>query len=72
MAKRLVGWPGGFTVYDLRPEAMAPFAEQGAHAAASLEEVAERAAVISLVVLDDQQVRDIVRCAACRRSRRAR
>jgi 3-hydroxyisobutyrate dehydrogenase-like beta-hydroxyacid dehydrogenase len=60
MAKRLVEWPGGFTVYDLRPEAMTPFVEQGAHAASSLEEVAERAAVISLVVLTDQQVRDIV------------
>lgn len=60
MAERLVGWPGGFTVYDLRSDAMAPFAAKGAHAAASLEELAGRAAVISVVVLNDQQVRDVV------------
>jgi 3-hydroxyisobutyrate dehydrogenase-like beta-hydroxyacid dehydrogenase len=60
MAERLVDWPGGFTVYDLRAEAMAPFVEKGAYAAASLDEVAERATVISLVVFSDEQVRDVV------------
>lgn len=64
MAERLVGWPGGFTVYDIRPEAMTPFVEKGAHAAASLDEVAERARVISLVVFSDQQVRDVVTALA--------
>ena len=34
MAKRLVDWPGGLIVFDVRaPKAMAPFAEAGATAA---------------------------------------
>jgi 3-hydroxyisobutyrate dehydrogenase-like beta-hydroxyacid dehydrogenase len=60
MANHLLDWPGGFTVYDVRPEAMAPYVEKGAYAATSLEEVAKRASVISIVVLNDQQVRDVV------------
>ena len=36
MAMRLVDWPGGLTVYDVRDEAMAPLAEAGATAAADL------------------------------------
>jgi 3-hydroxyisobutyrate dehydrogenase-like beta-hydroxyacid dehydrogenase len=60
MANHLLDWPGGFTVYDVRAEAMAPYAEKGAHAAESLDDVAKRAAVISIVVLNDQQVRDVV------------
>jgi len=30
MAKRLVEWPGGLTVFDVRAEAMTPLAEAGA------------------------------------------
>ncbi|MBV9872285.1 MAG: NAD(P)-dependent oxidoreductase [Frankiaceae bacterium] len=60
MANHLLEWPGGFTVYDVRAEAMTPFAEKGAHAAADLAEVASRARVISIVVLNDQQVREVV------------
>jgi 3-hydroxyisobutyrate dehydrogenase-like beta-hydroxyacid dehydrogenase len=60
IARRLVAWPGGLTVYDVRPEAMQPFATAGAHAAGSLEELATRATVISVVVLDDTQVRQVV------------
>ena len=30
MAKRLVEWPGGVTVFDVRTEAMTPLAEKGA------------------------------------------
>jgi 3-hydroxyisobutyrate dehydrogenase-like beta-hydroxyacid dehydrogenase len=60
MAERLVDWPGGFAVYDVRPEATEPFAAKGATAAASLRELGERAAVISVVVLDDAQVRGVV------------
>jgi 3-hydroxyisobutyrate dehydrogenase-like beta-hydroxyacid dehydrogenase len=60
MARRLLGSPGGVTVYDIRAEAMMPFEEQGAHAARSLEELAQRASVISVVVLDDTQVREVV------------
>ena len=59
MARRLVGWPGGLTVYDVRAEAMAPLAEAGATAATSLAEVAA-ADVISVTVLNDVQVRDVV------------
>ena len=32
MAKRLVDWPGGLTVFDVRLEAMTPLAEAGAPA----------------------------------------
>ena len=59
MAKRYLDWPGGLTVYDIRDEAMTPFVEAGATAAASVAEVAE-ADVISVTVLNDQQVRDVV------------
>jgi 3-hydroxyisobutyrate dehydrogenase-like beta-hydroxyacid dehydrogenase len=59
MAMRLVGWPGGLTVYDVRDEAMAPFAEAGATAAADLAEVAT-ADLIDVTVLDDAQVWQVV------------
>lgn len=59
MAMRLVDWPGGLVVYDVRAEAMAPFAEAGAVAADGIGGVAA-ADVISVVVLDDEQVRDVV------------
>jgi 3-hydroxyisobutyrate dehydrogenase-like beta-hydroxyacid dehydrogenase len=59
MAKRLVEWPGGLTVYDLRLEAMTPLAEAGARLADSLEDVA-KADAISVTVLNDEQVRDVI------------
>ncbi|SRX93474.1 putative dehydrogenase/reductase [Mycobacterium tuberculosis H37Rv] [Mycobacterium shimoidei] len=59
MAKRLVGWPGGLTVYDVRTEAMTPLAEVGATLADSVADVAA-ADIISVAVLDDAQVRDVV------------
>jgi 3-hydroxyisobutyrate dehydrogenase-like beta-hydroxyacid dehydrogenase len=59
MAKRLVDWPGGVTVYDIRTEAMTPLAEAGATLADSLADVAA-ADIISVTVLDDAQVRDVV------------
>ena len=59
IAMRLVGWPGGLTVYDVRDEAMVPFSEAGANAAADLAEVA-LADLIGITVLDDTQVRDVV------------
>ncbi len=61
MAARLADWPGGLVVYDARAEAMAPLVAAGARAAASLAEVAESADVISVMVRDDGQVRDVVR-----------
>jgi 3-hydroxyisobutyrate dehydrogenase-like beta-hydroxyacid dehydrogenase len=59
MAKRLVDWPGGLTVFDVRTEVMTPFAEAGAAVAESVAGVAA-AEVISITVLNDEQVRDVV------------
>jgi 3-hydroxyisobutyrate dehydrogenase-like beta-hydroxyacid dehydrogenase len=59
MAKRLVDWPGGVTVFDVRTEAMTPLAEAGATLADSVADVAA-ADIISVTVLNDAQVRDVV------------
>src|SRR5271157_5717153 len=59
MAKRLVDWPGGLSVYDVRAEAMTPLAEAGATLADSVADVAA-ADVISVTVLNDAQVREVV------------
>ena len=59
MAKRLVEWPGGLLVFDVRAEAMTPLAELGASLADSVADVAQ-ADVISITVLNDAQVRDVV------------
>nr|SBO97673.1 3-hydroxyisobutyrate dehydrogenase [Nonomuraea gerenzanensis] len=56
MAARLAG--PGLIVHDLRSEAMAPLVERGALPAASLAEVA-RASIVSLMVRDDAQVREV-------------
>jgi 3-hydroxyisobutyrate dehydrogenase-like beta-hydroxyacid dehydrogenase len=59
IAKRLVEWPGGLTVYDVRVEAMTPLAEAGARPADGIADVAE-ADLIHIVVLNDEQVREVV------------
>lgn len=59
MAKRLVDWPGGVVVFDVRTEAMTPLAELGASLADSVADVAA-ADIISVTVLNDEQVRDVV------------
>ncbi|MHC9294398.1 NAD(P)-dependent oxidoreductase [Mycobacterium sp. LTG2003] len=59
MAKRLVEWPGGVIVYDVRTEAMTPLAELGASLADDVTDVAQ-ADIISVTVLNDEQVRDVV------------
>ena len=59
MAKRLVDWPGGLIVFDMRAEAMTPLVEAGATAADSVADVAA-ADVISVTVLTDAQVRDVI------------
>ncbi|MBO3749597.1 NAD(P)-dependent oxidoreductase [Streptosporangiaceae bacterium NEAU-GS5] len=56
MADRLAG--PDLIVYDVRPEAMAPFADKGARAATGLAEVAA-ADLISLMVRDDAQVDEV-------------
>jgi 3-hydroxyisobutyrate dehydrogenase-like beta-hydroxyacid dehydrogenase len=60
MAKRLVDWPGGLVVFDVRTESMTPLAEVGATLADSVADVAKAADVISVTVLTDAQVRDVV------------
>ncbi|MEB3030259.1 NAD(P)-dependent oxidoreductase [[Mycobacterium] nativiensis] len=60
MAQRLLDWPGGVTVFDLRAEAMAPLTEAGARQADSVADVAANADIISVTVLDDAQVREVV------------
>src|ERR1700677_3997862 len=59
MAKRLVDWPGGLTVFDVRTEAMTPLVEVGATLADSVADVAA-ADIISVTVLNDAQVREVV------------
>ena len=59
MAGRLVGWPGGVMVYDVRDEATARFAGTGADVAAGLADIAA-ADIVSVAVLDDAQVREVV------------
>jgi 3-hydroxyisobutyrate dehydrogenase-like beta-hydroxyacid dehydrogenase len=59
MAKRLVEWPGGVTVFDVRAEAMTPLAELGASLADSVADLAV-ADIISVTVLNDAQVREVV------------
>ena len=60
MASRWVDWDGGLVVFDVLPAATAPLAERGALVAASPAALAERAGVISLMVRDDAQVREVV------------
>src|SRR6185312_13231106 len=59
MAKKMVEWPGGLMVYDIRREAMTPLAERGASLADSVADVAA-ADIISVTVLNDEQVRNVV------------
>ncbi|WP_040701691.1 NAD(P)-dependent oxidoreductase [Nocardia vinacea] len=60
MAKRLLEWPGGLTVCDVRPEANLPFTEAGARSAADPAALATKARVICVTVIDDAQVIDVV------------
>ena len=60
MAGRLAKWPGGLTVFDLAPDAVAKVVDQGAHAASSLSELASSSDVIGVCVRDDDQVRAVV------------
>lgn len=60
IARRLLSWPGGLVVCDVRPEATEPFVTEGATAATTGAEVARTARLVSVTVLDDAQVRDVV------------
>ncbi len=60
MAGRLAKWPGGLTVFDLAPDAVAKVVDQGASAASSLSELAASSDIIGICVRDDAQVRTVV------------
>lgn len=60
MAKRLVAWPGGLTVYDVAPEPVAELEALGARAAGSVAELAAQCGVISVMVNTDDQVREVM------------
>jgi len=60
MATRLVDWPGGLVVFDVVAEATAPLAEQGAVVADSVATLGGTVDVVSVMVRDDAQVREVV------------
>jgi 3-hydroxyisobutyrate dehydrogenase-like beta-hydroxyacid dehydrogenase len=60
MASHLADWPGGLVVCDARPSAIAALAQDGALVATSPRAVAEQAELISVMVRDDVQVREVV------------
>jgi len=60
MAGRLVDWPGGLVVFDIRPDAASTLVEQGATLATDVAAVGAAADVVSGMVLDDAQVRSVV------------
>ena len=60
MALRLADWPDGLWVCDLDATATAALEGAGAKVAATPREVAERASCISVMVRDDEQVREVV------------
>jgi len=60
MASHLVDWPGGLVVCDVRAEATDELASKGARRAATPADVAAAAEIISVMVLDDEQVRDVL------------
>ncbi|OBI42447.1 NAD(P)-dependent oxidoreductase [Mycobacterium colombiense] len=59
MATKMIEWPGGVTVYDIRTEAMTPLVEKGASLADSVADIAA-ADIIHITVLNDAQVREVV------------
>lgn len=60
IAERLLAWEGGLVVCDVRPQACQPFVDKGATAATTPAEVAATAHAISITVLDDAQVREVI------------
>ncbi|SFS63530.1 NAD(P)-dependent oxidoreductase [Saccharopolyspora flava] len=60
MARKLLSWPDGLVVHDVRPEVVAKFVDRGARAADTPAEVARQAGVVSVMVRDDAQVEEVV------------
>ena len=59
MATKLFSWPGGLMVCDLRDDAVEPFLDKGARRGTPAE-LAASCRVVSVTVLDDAQVREVV------------
>lgn len=60
MAKRLVAWEDGLTVFDLAPKPLEELAAAGATVAGSVAELAAECGVICVMVNNDDQVRDVM------------
>jgi 3-hydroxyisobutyrate dehydrogenase-like beta-hydroxyacid dehydrogenase len=60
MASRLTDWPGGLTIFDLNAEAMSPLITAGAVAATSIGDVGGQCDIVSVAVVTDNQVRQVV------------
>jgi 3-hydroxyisobutyrate dehydrogenase len=60
MAERLTRWPGGLEVYDVDPSATEALEKLGAKVASSPRDLAARAAVVCVMVRDDEQVRAVL------------
>lgn len=60
MARRLVDSPGGLVVCDVDPQAVARLERHGATAVATPREVGEQCGVVSVMVRDDEQVREVL------------
>lgn len=60
MAKRLLAWDDGLTVFDLAPEPLAELEEQGARVADSVADLAGECGVICVMVNTDDQVREVM------------
>ena len=60
MATRLLGWPGGLVVFDVRAEACGAHVARGARAVATPAAVAASADVVCVMVQNEDQVRDVL------------
>ncbi|MGZ8176844.1 NAD(P)-dependent oxidoreductase [Williamsia sp. SKLECPSW1] len=60
IAQRFTAWPGGLVVCDARPEATEKAVAAGAQAVSSAAEVAATASMVSITVVDDDQVRSVI------------
>ena len=60
MAGHLIGWPGGLVVCDVLPNATAALEGRGARVEPTPAGVAQRVDLISIMVRDDDQVRQVV------------
>ena len=60
MAKRLLAWDGGLTVFDVASEPVAELEKEGAKVAAGVAELAAECEVVCVMVNTDDQVRDVM------------